>query len=62
MNVSRKLRIWLGWCPNAAMLNGKEEEYMVSYDGKYIAKIKGMGFGILKVGFYGSNFKLLQAS
>ncbi len=47
MNVSRKLRIWLGWCPNAAMLNGKEE-YMVSYDGKYMDKIRGMGFGDIK--------------
>jgi hypothetical protein len=44
MNVSRKLRIWLGWCPKASMLNKKEEEYMVSYDEKYIDKIKGTGF------------------
>ncbi len=34
----------LGWCPNAAMLNKKEEIYMVSYEGKYVDKIKGMGF------------------
>lgn len=44
MNVSRKLRIWLGWCPNAAMLDIKEEIDMVSYEGKYIHKIKGIGF------------------
>ncbi len=31
-------------------------------DGKYIDKIKGMGFRILMIGFYGSNFKLLQTS
>jgi hypothetical protein len=34
----------LGWCPNAEILNKKEEIYMVSYEGKYIDKIKGMGF------------------
>ncbi|VVB88070.1 Uncharacterised protein [uncultured archaeon] len=44
MNAVKKLRVWLGWCPNAAMLNEKEEEYMVSYEGKYVDKIKGMGF------------------
>ncbi len=44
MNVSRKLRIWLGWCPNAAMLDRKEGIDTVSYEGKYIHKIKGIGF------------------
>jgi hypothetical protein len=44
MNVSRKLRIWLGWCPNTAVLTKTEEIGMVSYEGKYIHKIKGMGF------------------
>ncbi len=48
MNAFQKLRLWLGWCPNAAFLNKKEEIYMVSYEGKYIDKIKGMGFrGVL---------------
>jgi len=48
MNAFQKLRLWLGWCPNAAFVNKKEEVYMVSYEGKYIDKIKGMGFrGIL---------------
>lgn len=38
----------LGWCPNAAILNKKEEIYMVSYEGKYIDKIKGIGLkGVL---------------
>ncbi len=44
MNAFQKLRLWLGWCPNAAFVNKKEEIYMVSYEGKYINKIKGMGF------------------
>ncbi len=44
MNSFKKLRLWLGWCPNAAFVNKKEEIYMVSYEGKYIDKIKGMGF------------------
>ncbi len=44
MNVFQKLRLWLGWCQNAAMLNKKEEIYMVSYGGRYIDKIKVMGF------------------
>ncbi len=43
MNAFRKLRVWLGWCPNAEILD-KEEIYMVSYEGKYIDKVKGMGF------------------
>lgn len=38
----------LGWCPNAEMLNRKEEIYMVAYEGTYVDKIKGIGFrGIL---------------
>jgi len=50
MNAFQKLRLWLGWCPNTAMLNKKEEIYMVSYEGKYIDKIKGMGFrGLLSI-------------
>jgi len=50
MNAFQKLRLWLGWCPNEAMLNKKEEIYMVSYEGKYVDKIKGMGFnGLLSV-------------
>ena len=44
MNAFRRLRIWLGWCPNAEILNKKEEVYMVSNEGKYIDKIKIMGF------------------
>ncbi len=44
MNAFAKLRLWLGWCPNAAFVNKKEEIFMVSYEGKYIDKIKGMGF------------------
>lgn len=54
MSAFKKLKMWLGWCPNAAMLN-KQEEYIVLYDGKYIDKIKGMGFrgflGILHLVF-----------
>ncbi|MFZ3060340.1 MAG: hypothetical protein WA102_11480 [Candidatus Methanoperedens sp.] len=42
MNAFQKLRLWLGWCPNAAFVNKKEEIYMVSYEGKYIDKIRGM--------------------
>ncbi len=38
------IRKMMGWCPNAAFVNKKEEIYMVSYEGKYIDKIKGMGF------------------
>jgi hypothetical protein len=44
MNAFQKLRLWLGWCPNTIMLNKKDEEFMVPYAGKYIEKIKGMGF------------------
>lgn len=54
MNAFKKLKIWLGWCPNAEMLN-KKEVYMISHDGRYIDKIKGMGFrgflGILHLVF-----------
>ncbi len=43
MNITEIIRKTMGWCPNTA-----EEIYMVSYEGKYIDKIKGMGFrGIL---------------
>ncbi len=64
MNVSRKLRIWLGWCPNATMLDKKEEKYIVSYKKKYTDRIRGMGWkhllflaiGILS--FYISGFLL----
>ncbi len=48
VNVTEVIRKMMGWCPNAAFVNKKEEIYMVSYEGKYIDKIKGMGFrGIL---------------
>jgi len=43
-NVTEVIRKMMGWCPNAAMLNKKEDMYRVSYEGKYIDKIKGMGF------------------
>ena len=50
INAIGKIKKFMGWCPNTAMLNKKEEEYMVSYEGKYIEKIKGMGFrGFLSV-------------
>jgi len=50
INVTEKIRKMMGWCPNAVMLNRKEEEYMVSYEGKYIDKIKGMRFeGFLSI-------------
>ncbi len=50
MGAFRKLRAWLGWCPNARMLNKKEETNMVSCEGKYVNKIKGMGFrGFLSI-------------
>jgi hypothetical protein len=45
INVTGKIRKMMGWCPNAEMLNKKEEMYMVTYEGKYIDKIKSMGFG-----------------
>ncbi len=44
LNVTEIVRKAMGWCPNAAMLNKKEEIYMVSYDGKFLEKIKGIGF------------------
>lgn len=50
INVTEIIRKTMGWCPNAEMLNKKEEMYMVSYEGKYIDRIKGIGFrGILGV-------------
>ncbi len=44
INVTEVIRKMMGWCPNATYVNKKEEIYMVSYEGKYIDKIKGMGF------------------
>ncbi len=44
MNAFQKLRLWLGWCPNAAFVNRKEEIYMVSFEGNFIDKIKAVGF------------------
>lgn len=44
VNITEVIRKMMGWCPNATMLNKKEEIYMVSYDGKFVDKIKGMGF------------------
>lgn len=45
----------MGWCPNTETLNKREEICMVPYEGKYIDKIKGMGFseflGILHLVF-----------
>ncbi len=50
INVRESNQKIMGWCPNAVMLNKKEEEYMVSYEGKYIDRIKGMGFrGFLSI-------------
>ncbi len=55
INITEVIRKMMGWCPNAAMLNKKEDMYMVSYEGKYIDKIKGMGLrgflGILNLVF-----------
>ncbi len=44
MNAFQKLRLWLGWCPNVPFVNKKEETHVVSYEVKYIDKIKGTGF------------------
>jgi len=44
INITEVIRKMMGWCPSALMLNKKEEIYTVSYEGKYIDKIKGMGF------------------
>ncbi len=41
---AENIRKIMGWCPNAAMLNKKEELHIVSYEGKYIDRIKGIGF------------------
>jgi hypothetical protein len=50
INVTKIIRKTMGWCPNAAFANKSEEEYMMSYEGKYVDKIKGMGFrGLLSV-------------
>lgn len=44
MKVTEIMKKTLGWCPNAAILNKKEEIYMMSYERKLIDKIKGMDF------------------
>ncbi len=50
INVTEIIRKMMGWCPNAAMLNKKEEMYMESYKGGYAEKIKSMGFrGVIGV-------------
>ncbi len=51
INITEIIRKMMGWCPNTAILNKKEEEiYMVSYEGRFVDKIKGMGFrGFLSV-------------
>ncbi len=50
VNIVDKVKKLMGWCPNAAFVNKKEEIYMISYEGKYIDKIKGLGFrGFLSV-------------
>jgi hypothetical protein len=50
INLTEIVRKMKGWCPNAAMLNKKEEAFMVSFERKYINKIKGMGFeGFLSI-------------
>lgn len=55
INVTKIIRKMMGWCPNAEFVNKKEEVYMVSYEGKYIDRIKGTGFrgflGILHLVF-----------
>ena len=43
INVTKIIRKTMGWCPNAAFANKSDEEYMMSYEGKFIDKIKGMG-------------------
>lgn len=48
INMKENIQKIMGWCPNAALINRKGEIYMVSYEGKLIDKIKGIGFnGIL---------------
>ncbi len=50
VNITEVIRKMMGWCPNAAMLNKKEEIYMVSYEGNFVDKIRGMGFrGFLSI-------------
>lgn len=43
INVMGKIRKIMGWCPNATMLDKKEEKYMVSYERKDTGRIRGMG-------------------
>ncbi len=50
ISITQVIKKIMGWCPNAEMLNRREEEYMVSYEGRYIDRIKGMGFsGVLGI-------------
>lgn len=50
MTMTEIIRKTMGWCPNAEFAKDSEEINMVSYEGKYIDKIKGMGFsGFLSV-------------
>jgi len=44
INVTKIIRKTMGWCPNAAFANKSDEKYMMSYEGKFMDKIKGMGF------------------
>ncbi len=47
INITETIRKMMGWCPNAEILNKKEEKYMVSYERKYIYRIRGMGLKYL---------------
>ncbi len=49
----------MGWCPNVAFTNKSDEVYMVSYEGKYIDKIKVMGFRDIKGGFLLCQFLII---
>ncbi len=50
IGLAEIIRRTMGWCPNAAMSNKNEELNMVSYEGSYINKIKGLGFrGFLSI-------------
>jgi len=55
MNMTEIIRKTMGWCPNAEFAKDSEEINMVFYEGKYIDKIKGMGFrgflGVLNLVF-----------
>lgn len=61
---AKNVKKMMGWCPNAAVLNKKEENYMVSYERIHKEKIRGMewkyllflAIGILS--FYISGFLL----